>query len=346
MPRSETGSSTSNGSSRFRPGSARTTCTPTTSRPAMRWSKRASSWSASNTITPTSPPAWPSTAWPARRSEPSTTAPAMGPTARFGGRAAGRRPGRIRARRQAMERAHAGRRSGDSRAVANGLRLDGRGARRGAADPGPLQDRVGPRAWRASPRARAERPRFADHLQRRAPVRRHGRAVRNPRHRQLRGPGRLRVAGRLRRARAGRISAARDRRLGGARRQRWTRQSGAPAGWRRAARSWTRARPSRPLSAISTQALRFRRSPPASTTASPGRPQTRASIRRGGTTWSWSCSPAGSSRTGLLLERTAEAVSGAGLRVLVPLRLPPNDGGISYGQAAVAAARSRLPPAT
>ena len=48
----------------------------------------------------------------------------------------------------------------------------------------------------------------------------------------------------------------------------------------------------------------------------------------------------------LLLERTAEAISGAGLRVLVPLRLPPNDGGISYGQAAVAAARSQLRSAT
>ena len=41
----------------------------------------------------------------------------------------------------------------------------------------------------------------------------------------------------------------------------------------------------------------------------------------------------------LLLERTAHAVEQAGLRVLVPERLPPNDGGISYGQAAVAAAR-------
>jgi hydrogenase maturation protein HypF len=39
----------------------------------------------------------------------------------------------------------------------------------------------------------------------------------------------------------------------------------------------------------------------------------------------------------LLLERTSDALAASGLRVLVPLRLPPNDGGISYGQAAVAA---------
>ncbi|HEX2707689.1 MAG TPA: carbamoyltransferase HypF [Solirubrobacterales bacterium] len=42
-----------------------------------------------------------------------------------------------------------------------------------------------------------------------------------------------------------------------------------------------------------------------------------------------------------LLEQAASLVRAAGLRVLVPERLPPNDGGISFGQAAVAAARSR-----
>jgi hydrogenase maturation protein HypF len=40
-----------------------------------------------------------------------------------------------------------------------------------------------------------------------------------------------------------------------------------------------------------------------------------------------------------LLEAVAARLAGSGLRVLVPGLLPPNDGGISYGQAAVAAAR-------
>jgi hydrogenase maturation protein HypF len=41
----------------------------------------------------------------------------------------------------------------------------------------------------------------------------------------------------------------------------------------------------------------------------------------------------------LLVERTAAAITREGIRVLIPARLPPNDGGISFGQAAVAAAR-------
>src|SRR4051794_28535992 len=40
----------------------------------------------------------------------------------------------------------------------------------------------------------------------------------------------------------------------------------------------------------------------------------------------------------LLLEDTAARLRARGLRVLLPGRLPPNDGSISYGQVAVAAA--------
>jgi len=41
----------------------------------------------------------------------------------------------------------------------------------------------------------------------------------------------------------------------------------------------------------------------------------------------------------VLLERCVAGLAGTGLNVLVPRKLPPNDGAISYGQAAVAAAQ-------
>ena len=99
---------------------------------ATRWSARASSSSPSSTTTPTSPPASPSTASAGRRSGRSSTAAGYGPRRhRLGRRAPRRRPGGLRARRAACSRC--GCPGGDAavaRAVADGLRLARRGARR------------------------------------------------------------------------------------------------------------------------------------------------------------------------------------------------------------------------
>jgi hydrogenase maturation protein HypF len=43
----------------------------------------------------------------------------------------------------------------------------------------------------------------------------------------------------------------------------------------------------------------------------------------------------------VLLDSTATELEARGLRVLVPKRLPPGDGGLAYGQAAIAAANDR-----
>jgi hydrogenase maturation protein HypF len=46
----------------------------------------------------------------------------------------------------------------------------------------------------------------------------------------------------------------------------------------------------------------------------------------------------GSFQNRVLLKRVSTNLRQAGLKVLIPALLPPNDGGIAYGQAAVAAA--------
>ena len=86
--------------------------------------------------------------------------------------------------------------------------------------------------------------------------------------------------------------------------------------------------------------LRWEWSAPASTTPWPPPPPRRSSAWPGARGLDLVVLSGGVFQNRALLERTSALAERAGLRVLTPAALPPNDGGISFGQAAVAAARA------
>ncbi len=161
-----------------------------------------------------------------------------------------------------------------------------------------------------------DRHRLAGHHKRRPPVRRGGRAVRAARRGHVRGAGRDRARGGLRPGRARRVRAAVRR--------------------RRAGRAAGRSRP--PL-ARSRAACPPAWSRPGSTTGSPTPPPAACAVAAGQAGVGTVVLSGGVFQNRRLLGRTAAGLRAAGLRVLVPERLPLNDGGIAYGQAAIAAAQ-------
>ena len=314
--RSARGSRTSSGCSRSCPRSSRTTCTPTTSRRRTRSSARASSPSASSTTTPTSPRAWPSTASPAARSGRSSTARATATTGRPG---AARSSSATCAASSASRTCWPVRLPGGDRAAREPWRMACAWlVAAGAGETVPARAARGGRAASAGTRSRGwRRSGFA------APVTTSvgrlfdavaalcGRAVDV----DLRGPGGDRARG--------------DRRPGGGRRV------------RRSAPASTRGElvlAVRDDAAAGVPAGDDRRALPPGARGRDGGARARRRPRRAGARPS-SCSPAACSRTGCCWRDGRSALEARGLRVLVPERCRANDGGIAYGQVAVAAAR-------
>ena len=216
--------------------------------------------------------------------------------------------------------------AGGPPAVADGVRVAGRGARaRTPALPPTLAGRVDAGALARRRAAGAQRPRRR--RSRRAPG---GCSTRSPR-----------CAGCAPRSRYEGQAAVE---LEAARRRPAERGAYALAGRRAAIRSCsTRARRSSPSLAdveAGVAGRRGRRALPRRRSRRRRRPPARELARRRGL--DTAVLSGGVFQNRAAARGTAAALpQAAGLRVLVPERLPPNDGGIAYGQAAVAAARGR-----